>query len=573
MMGEPSVLVITPSPYMTKKIQQTLIDIGGYKVITSSSPAVALELAQQSIINICILDVFHPEFPLLAVVKELMNKQPHMQLILLLSETNQSYGEIPGIIPDGLLPRSFSSGQLKSTLVNISQFYKTITPPSQQPIQSSPDQPREPSPENSGLQNIPPLSRSTDFSRVNQHLTELSAETTALAIIILRRKMLIAHSGIFPFTAIQEITDQINSLSNTSAQNLQKEAAPGHQKIGSGDMVRFIQLQSIQGKFLLYMISLTKEMQLSLIYDQDTPFSNIRRQTGHLAHELIQPQQSPPLEYRPSSLEDSELERPLPIQSSLVETIHEMPTSQSPTEESEVQSDKVSDMNKGPSPNEVTPPGYAGDQIETLLSSPTGSPDRTVQEARIEFIQAEMAKKNDEQDCFELEEEDTGEPLDFSQTESDKVKLSEKESETNSFTSTGSYGRYITYSCLLIPRMPEHMLKSNLASYLFKWMGQLCLAYGWRLEHLSIHPNHIQMVTGAPLATSPAFLVRTLRQKTSQYIFSKFPPLTNENPSGDFWAPGFFISGGKQTIQPHVIDRYINEIREHQGVNSTPSFN
>jgi len=572
-MGEPSVLVITPSPYMTKKIQQTLIDIGGYKVITSSSPAVALELAQQSIINICILDVFHPEFPLLAVVKELMIKQPDMQVILLLSDTNRSYGEIPGIIPDGLLPRSFSFGQLKSALENISQFFKTITPPSQQPIQSSPDQPREPSPENPSLQNFPPLSKSTDFSRVNQHLAELSAETTALAIIILRRKMLIAHSGIFPFTAIQEITDQINSLSNTSAQNLQKEAAPGHQKIGSGDMVRFIQLQSIQGKFLQYIISLTKEMQLALIYDQDTPFSNIRRQTVHLAHELIQPKQSPPLEYRPTSLEDSERERPFPIQSSLTETIHEMQTSQSATEVSGVRTDKVSDLNESPSTKEVTQPGYVGNQTETLLSSPTGSPDSAVQDARIEFIQAEKAKKIDLQNSFELEEEDSGEPLDFSQTDPDKVKLSEKESETNSFASAGSYGHYITYSCLLIPRMPEHMLKSNLASYLFKWMGQLCLAYGWRLEHLSIHPNHIQMVTGAPLTTSPAFLVRTLRQKTSQYIFSKFPPLTNENPSGDFWAPGFFISGGKQTIQPHVIDRYINEIREHQGVNITPSFN
>jgi DNA-binding NarL/FixJ family response regulator/REP element-mobilizing transposase RayT len=573
MMGESSVLVITPSPYMTKKIQQTLIDIGGYKVITSSSPAVALELAQQSIIDICILDVFHPEFPVLTVVKELMNKQPDMKLILVLSDTNQSYGEIPGIIPDGLLPRSFSSGQLKSALVNISQVYKAITPPSQQPAQSSPDQPREPSPDNSGLQNIPPFSRSTDFSRLNQHLAELSSETTALAIIILRRKQLISHSGIFPFTAIQEITDQINGFSNTSAQNLQKEAAPGHQKTGGGDMVRFTQLQSIQGKFLLYVISLTKEMQLALIYNQDTPFSNIRRQTVHLAHELIQPQQSPPLEYRPTSLENSDLEGPLPIQSSVTETINETPISQSATEGSDVQSYMVSNLNEGPSPQEITPPGYAGDQIDTILSSPTGSPDTVAPDAHIEFIQAEKAKKIDLQDSFELEEEDIGEPLDFSQTVSDKVKLSEVESETNSFTSAGSYGHYITYSCLLIPRIPEHMLKSNLASYLFKWMGQLCLAYGWRLEHLSIHPNHIQMVTGAPLATSPAFLVRTLRQKTSQYIFSKFPPLTNENPSGDFWAPGFFISGGKQTIQPHVIDRYINEIREHQGVNSTSSFN
>jgi REP element-mobilizing transposase RayT len=101
-------------------------------------------------------------------------------------------------------------------------------------------------------------------------------------------------------------------------------------------------------------------------------------------------------------------------------------------------------------------------------------------------------------------------------------------------------------------------------------MGQLCLAVGWRLEHLSIHSDHIQWIAGAPLTTSPAFLVRTLRQRTSRYIFTLFPSLADENPSEDFWAPGFFISGGKQTIQPHFVDSYIHEIREHQGVyNST----
>jgi REP element-mobilizing transposase RayT len=146
------------------------------------------------------------------------------------------------------------------------------------------------------------------------------------------------------------------------------------------------------------------------------------------------------------------------------------------------------------------------------------------------------------------------------------------EYDSTSSLETRSFGNNITYSCLLIPRMPTHLLTSNLASYLFKWMGQLCLAYGWRLEHLSIHSNHIQMIAGAPLTISPAFLVRTLRQKTSQYIFTQFPLLANENPSGDFWAPGFFISGGKQTIQPHLIDRYISEIREHQGVYNSSTF-
>lgn len=572
MMGASSVLVITPSPYMTKKIQQTLIDIGGYKVITSSSPAVALELAQQTIINICILDVFHPEFPLITVVKELMGKQPDMHLILILSDISLSSGEIPGIIPDGLLPRSFSPGQLKSALLNIPKEYEIITSPNQQPSQTSSDMPRAHVLENSGLINIPPFSRSSDFSRLNQRLSDLSAETTALAIIILRRKQLISHCGILPNTAIREIVDQINSFSITSALNLQKEPPPLFHKSGSGDMIRSLQLQSLQGKFLLYVIFLTKEMQLSLIYDQDTPFSHIRRQTVQVSHKLMEPQQSLPLAFHPSSLEASELEQANIVQSSSAEPIYE-DVNQPAAGTGVIQAATISSLIEEPSPEEVIPPGYTGDQIDTVLSSPSTSSDAASLDARIEYNRSEQAGKIDFHDDFELEEEYSGEPLDFSLSETSKSEHTEEEFETNSIISVGAYGNYITYSCLLIPRIPEHMLKGNLVSYLFKWMGQLCLAYGWRLEHLSIHSNHVQMVTGAPLATSPAFLVRTLRQKTSLYIFSQFPLLTDENPSGDFWAPGFFISGGKQTIQPHLIDRYIGEIREHQGVNSTPSLN
>jgi REP element-mobilizing transposase RayT/DNA-binding NarL/FixJ family response regulator len=572
MMGASSVLVITPSPYMTKKIQQTLIDIGGYKVITSSSPAVALELAQQSKINICILDVFHPEFPVLAVVKELMFRQPDMHLILILTDTSLNHGEIPGIIPDGLLPRSFSTGQLKSALQSIPKEYQIPSSPNLYPSQSNPGLPLLPSPDNSGLQNNTPFSKAVDFSRLNQRLADLSAETTALALLILRRKQLISHSGIFPYAAFQEVVDQINSFSATSSLNLQKEATHGFQKSGSGDMIRFIQLQSIQGKFLLYGISLTKDMQLALIYDQDTPFSTIRRQTVRLTHELLEPQQSQPLAYLPVYNQVNKPEEINPIQPSPAEPFFESPTNQPLDEDSGAQAGIISSVLDSPSPEKMIPSGFTAEQLGTEISEPSAATEPAISNPRIEFNQAEQVKKIVFQDSFELEEENIGAPLDLSQTESKKPDHSDSEFDTHTIASTGSYGHYITYSCLLVPRMPEHMLKSNLASFLFKWMGQLCLAYGWRLEHLSIHPNHIQMVTAAPLATSPAFLVRTLRQKTSQYIFSQFPPLTNENPSGDFWAPGFFISGGKQTIQPHLIDRYINEIRGHQGVNSTPSF-
>jgi hypothetical protein len=79
----------------------------------------------------------------------------------------------------------------------------------------------------------------------------------------------------------------------------------------------------------------------------------------------------------------------------------------------------------------------------------------------------------------------------------------------------------------------------TLITVLIKWTSHLYLALGWRMEHLSIHSEYIQWIDGASLTISPGFLVRTLCLLTYQHILSQFPPLADENPSGDFWAPGF----------------------------------
>src|SRR4030042_3352307 len=187
MLGESIVLVITPSPYMTIKIQQALDDIGGYKVITCNMPVEALELAQNSALNTCFLDIFHPDFPVLTVVKELKNKQPEMRIILILSNHGLTHQDIPGIIPDGFLPRTFTTGQLLSALGQASKKTKITQPSGLQPGHNIPDSPIEQSYQDSDSHNPPPFSTSADFTSLTQRLSDISIETTALAIIILRR--------------------------------------------------------------------------------------------------------------------------------------------------------------------------------------------------------------------------------------------------------------------------------------------------------------------------------------------------------------------------------------------------
>jgi two-component SAPR family response regulator len=195
MMGESIVLVITPSPAMTNKIQQTLDNIGGYIVISCSRPSEALELTQKSLIKACILDIFHPDFPVLPVVKQLKNQQPEMRLILILSNHGLTQQDIPGIIPDGFLPRSFNTIQLMSALGHAPRINKLTEPSTSPTSQTIPGSSQRLAAQNPDSSNPAPFSKIEDFTNLSQRLSNLSTETNALAVIILRRKQLLSHVG------------------------------------------------------------------------------------------------------------------------------------------------------------------------------------------------------------------------------------------------------------------------------------------------------------------------------------------------------------------------------------------
>jgi hypothetical protein len=41
--------------------------------------------------------------------------------------------------------------------------------------------------------------------------------------------------------------------------------------------------------------------------------------------------------------------------------------------------------------------------------------------------------------------------------------------------------------------------------------------------------------------------------------------MKKENPSGDFWAPGYLIMGGTQPHPPQLVKDYIKQTRTRQG--------
>jgi REP element-mobilizing transposase RayT len=123
----------------------------------------------------------------------------------------------------------------------------------------------------------------------------------------------------------------------------------------------------------------------------------------------------------------------------------------------------------------------------------------------------------------------------------------------------------LTYACLLVPRFSSHYLTGDMADRVSEWLPQICIAFGWRLEYLAVRPEYVQWVLNVPPATSPGYLMRIMRQQTSEKIFTEFPRLKKENPSGDFWAPGYLIMGGTQPHPPQLVKDYIKQTRTRQG--------
>jgi REP element-mobilizing transposase RayT len=125
---------------------------------------------------------------------------------------------------------------------------------------------------------------------------------------------------------------------------------------------------------------------------------------------------------------------------------------------------------------------------------------------------------------------------------------------------------HLAYACLLVPRFVNHAIVGDLATYMSDWMSNICIAFGWRLEHLSVRPEYLQWVVNVPPNTSPGQLMRIIRQQTSEKIFTEFTRFKKENPSGDFWAPGYLIMGGNQPHPAQLVNDYIRETRERQGL-------
>jgi REP element-mobilizing transposase RayT len=352
---------------------------------------------------------------------------------------------------------------------------------------------------------------------------------------------------------------------------------------------------------MLYATSMSVDVILALVFDAETPFSTIRSQANSLARSLAVAKTGPveslersPLPKReqvqvePETDEyDDEFDEELEIPS-IAEILNEVPPPVPPerveadaprmsaeAEEQSVDVDTETDMDLDPSAAKTRPstplpkksnrrPSHESSpaiHLSDLISSEQSQDQRDQEIGFPDELAATMPSKSQRrQPATPVRQPAPGE-LDETRPHS----ITEVAGKMLIESASPSMAQ-LNYACLLVPRFTAHYMTGDLADYLSKWMPDICIAFGWRLEFLAVRPDYLQWVVNVTPNTSPGYLMRIMRQQTSEKIFSEFPRLRRDNPSGDFWAPGYLIMGGLQPHPQQLVKDYIKQTRQRQGI-------
>jgi REP element-mobilizing transposase RayT len=412
-------------------------------------------------------------------------------------------------------------------------------------------------------------------------------ESSAQAALITRQNELWAYAGQLSRDAAQELAQSIQRYWDSENES---------------DLLRFVRLQSTEAQHMLYARKLSANMILALVFDAETPFSTIRSQAGKLVKNLSESAfgetaQTPVTEDAPpvavpdfTSVEEGEYEEDLPPISELLGDVpppippkytpvpkislpwEQKPAAQEVAEHAatreaapkpvrEIQKQNSSSFSRESSPairrDSIKRPipaldeTFAGKSIETETGNQAETHATEVPDDMALTRKHEV--RNDPEAVIETRPQVVAESV----TEVAHRILLEPASPALV---------NLTYACLLIPRFDHHHLVGDFVDRLNEWVPQVCVAFGWRLEHISVRPEYLQWVTRVPPSTAPGYIMRIIRQQTSDRIFAEFPRYKIENPSGDFWAPGYLIMGSSQPHPQKLVRDFIKQTRTRQGL-------
>lgn len=576
-----NILVATPLPALGELLRLSLEESGRYNVRLAATGREALASADQTHFALAVLDSSLADPPLAYVAQGLRNRQKELRLIVIPPGQGHAPIDLGPVRPDEIIFQPIYPPELLETadkLTRESESPHSTTAP------ASPSQP---------VVSNPVL--------IARRLEEFLLESTSPGAMVIRLNQPWAFAGELSAQACQEIAILLAGYLESG-----KEV----------DMARFVHLNALGGEYLLYATPLSAELVLALVFHVTTPLTVIRAQAARLVRTLRQTDGSPqfsvitPVEsigiFESQELNDDEGEDETPDFDTrrLDELLSNMPDPNPPplvkqepagwvqvtltgsaahpefqnpraaeaTQPAASPARTMSSQTSAPNQTAVQAPKSQGQSVPPVPHLPIASshpspalpvsaplPEITVDAGGelTEPVAADLAATLPAQ----MPEASLPPKLD---AETQPVVLRKLHSLSQAEPLTSVFSN-LAYTCVLIPRLPGHILVDGAAENLAAWLPQLCMAYGWRLEGLLIRPEYLQWTVHVAPSLSPNNVIRLIRQQTSRRIFAHCPKYQEENPSGDFWAPGYLIISGFQLPSPALVHDFIHQIRRRQG--------
>jgi REP element-mobilizing transposase RayT len=351
-------------------------------------------------------------------------------------------------------------------------------------------------------------------------LKQTLQETPAQAAILLRGEQLLAFSGRFSQESAAEAADILVRTGSVEAEN---------------DLIRYARLQTSGEEILLY-ATLGPGQTLLVLGFSPQVGPRLARVTAHHALQALANLPLESVDVQPASIVEFE-----PLTAQVDELVQD-------AVESEPQ-EQVEDLRL----------------VELLAHAPAPNPEKA-DDLFNAWVPDEAFSSTEEDFRFPWEEDQVDPDNNISERKadlSDTQPIHENESPPAGDAVAPYAGQLFT--CILLPRLPDLILGDELYSELEEWIPQFFDTFGWQLENLVIQPTCLQWSIRVGPGASQSYMVRMLREQSTQHLAEKFPQIAQDSADGDFWAPGYLLVSGRQPPAEQYIEGFIRQTRRRQG--------
>ena len=132
------------------------------------------------------------------------------------------------------------------------------------------------------------------------------------------------------------------------------------------------------------------------------------------------------------------------------------------------------------------------------------------------------------------------------------------------YWSGGHTKHRLLYHLVFVPKYRRRVLDGAVGVRVQALFEQACEVNDWRIDELSVQPDHLHLLIQVHPRESVASVVKTLKGGSSRVLQAEFPDLEEFLWGRAFWSAGYFAETVGQREEA-VVKRYIREQRREPG--------